>query len=326
MRGRDLVDPELAPLVDMFPQLVLSREGLPDIRRQMAASFPTSSPLEGGTEITRQRIRRTSETDCVDLVVFRPAKTSDVLPAFVHFHGGGHVMGAPSMSHIRNCDLVIHGGCVLFSVDYRLAPESPFPSALDDAYTALKWIAANAERLRIDPERIGVIGESAGAGLAASLAQLARDEAEVPLAFQSLIYPMLDDRTGAESLDSGPGVGEFIWTMENNRFAWDALIGSRKSAMPPPRYSVPARMKDLAGLPPTFIAVGALDLFVHENLEYARRLIHAGVSTELHLYPGAIHGFDLVAESALARKFRDDHIAATRRAFGHHEVRGAVVE
>jgi acetyl esterase/lipase len=319
MLSKELVDPELVSLVEAFPPFELSREGLPELRKQMQAIFAGSAALEAGVELTKRRIPPTSRANGIDLVIYRSRAARDAVPALLHFHGGGYIMGSPVMGHVRNCDFAVNAECVIVSVDYRLAPENPFPSALEDAYSALQWVHANATQLKIDRHRIGVVGESAGGGLAASLAQLARDRAEIAICFQSLIYPMLDDRTGQLNLEAGPGVGEFVWTGENNRFAWDALLGTRKSTQAPPRYAVPARTPDLADLPPAFLAVGAVDLFVDETLQYANRLILAGVPTELHLYPGAVHGFDLVANAGVARRFRVDHLAATRRALGVEE-------
>src|SRR5487761_751414 len=144
MQSGDLVDSELAPLLEMFPPLVLSSAELPGLRKQIAASFPTSSPPVAGVEVAKRRIARTPGTDDIELLIYRARGSREPLPAMLHFHGGGHIMGAPAMSHLRNCDLAIEARCVVISVDYRLAPENPFPSALDDAYSTLKWVHANA--------------------------------------------------------------------------------------------------------------------------------------------------------------------------------------
>ena len=202
-------------------------------------------------------------------------------------------------------------GCVIVSVDYRLAPETPHPGPVEDCYAGLAWTFAHAGELGIDPARVGVAGESAGGGLAASLALLARDRGEHRLAFQHLTYPMLDDRTCIT--DVHPHTGAFIWTPHNNRFGWSALLGHDPGGQAVSPYAAAARAEDLSGLPPTFIATGALDLFLDEDIDYARRLIRAGVPTELHVYPGAFHGFDIHPTAAVAVAARADRVAALRR-------------
>ena len=158
------------------------------------------------------------------------------------------------------------------------------------------------------------MGESAGGGLAAALALLARDRGEYSIAFQHLIYPMLDDRTGTET--PHPYAGEYLWTPANNMFGWSALLSVAPGSAGVSPYAAAARAADLAGLPPAFIATGALDLFVEEDIEYARRLIRAGVPVELHVYPGAFHGFDLSPDARVAQEARRISVAALRRALG----------
>lgn len=202
--------------------------------------------------------------------------------------------------------------CVIVSVDYRLAPETPHPGPIEDCYAALKWLHDEAGSLGVDAARIAVAGESAGGGLAAALALLARDRGEVRLIHQHLIYPMIDDRTC--TAEPHPYAGEFVFTPNSNRFGWSALLGCAPGAEGVSPYAAAARAEDLTGLPSTYIAVGALDLFIEENLEYARRLIRAGAPTELHIYPGAYHGFDAVSEGALAKAARNHSLTALRRA------------
>jgi triacylglycerol lipase len=180
---------------------------------------------------------------------------------------------------------------------------------VEDAYAALNYVSAHATELNIDPARIGIKGESAGGGLAAALALLARDRGGVQPAFQHLIYPMIDDRTTTH-----PYAGEFIWTPELNQFGWAALLGHAPGAPDTSPYAAAARAENLAGLPPAYIATGALDLFVEENLEYARRLLRAGVAVELHLYPGAYHGFDVFPGARVTATAVRDSTEALRRA------------
>jgi triacylglycerol lipase len=193
-----------------------------------------------------------------------------------------------------------------------LAPEHVFPAAIEDCYAGLRWTVENAATLGIDTGRLGVMGESAGGGLAAALALLARDRGEYKLAFQHLTYPMIDDRTCLG--EQHPHTGEFIWTSHSNRFGWQALLGQEPGGADVSPYAAASRADDLTGLPPAYIMSGALDLFVEEDLEYARRLIHAGVSTELHVFPGGFHGFDIFPLSAASAAAQAARTAALARA------------
>ena len=181
-----------------------------------------------------------------------------------------------------------------YQVDYRLSPETAFPGPLDDCYAALKWTHDHADELGIDQARIAVQGESAGGGLAAGLALLARDRAEVPVAFQCLTYPMIDDGTAAEP---HPYTGEFVWTAESNRFGWGAFLGQKPGGDGVSCYAAAARATELAGLPPAWIAAAALDLFLEENLDYASRLLRAGVPTDVRVYSGVYHGFPIAGDT-----------------------------
>jgi acetyl esterase/lipase len=204
--------------------------------------------------------------------------------------------------------------CAVFSVDYRLAPEFPFPAGLHDCYAALKWVHAEAAELQVDTSRIAIGGGSAGGGLAAGLALFARDRAEVPVSFQVLLVPMLDDRTTTLA-DPHPYAGELTWTATQNLFGWTSYLGGAPGGEGVSEYAAAARTASLAGLPAAYIATGALDLFLEEDMEYARRLTRAGVPTELHVYPGAYHGFSRAANARVAQAYRRDMTNALRRAF-----------
>lgn len=243
--------------------------------------------------------------------IYRPRAGDHRRGCIFHIHGGGYVGGAYREMEAIHAPLAATLDCVIVTVDYRLAPETRFPGAIEDCYAALGWTFAEAEALGIDVTRIGVMGESAGGGLAAALALLARDRGEFALAFEHLIYPMLDDRTC--TADPHPIVGEFIWPAENNAFGWGALLGQAPGSEGVSPYAAAARADQLAGLPPTYIATGALDLFVEEDIEYARRLIRAGVPTQLHVWPGAYHGFDLVPGTTVGDAARKASVDALRR-------------
>ena len=239
-------------------------------------------------------------------------------PALLYMHGGGYISGSTASSWPKFSGLqkiAQEHDCLIVSVDYRLAPETPFPGALEDCYAALKWLHANADSLGADPKRIAIMGESAGGGLAATLAIAARDRGEVPITFQLLIYPMLDDRTGSIR-EPASHIGRFIWSRQSNRFGWSSLLGMPAGSPNVPRGSVPARVADLRGLPPTYMGVGSVDLFVDEDIGYARRLVDAGVPTEFYLAPGAYHGFFFLApDAAISKRFTASYNAALARAF-----------
>ena len=205
-------------------------------------------------------------------------------------------------------------GVLVASVDYRLAPERPFPAGLTDCHAALRWLHAHAEERGVDPARIAVGGDSAGGGLAAALVQLAHDRGEVPVAFQLLVYPMLDDRTVLEADDDG--TEHFVWSRRSNRFGWTAYLGHEPTVESAPEYAAPARREDLSGLPPAWIGVGDLDLFHAEDLAYAARLRAAGVACEVHEVPGMYHGADVLHafRTPLTADFLERMIAALRRA------------
>lgn len=235
-------------------------------------------------------------------------------PAVLHIHGGGYVLmsGAITQAEI---ELVKKLDCVVVSVDYRLAPETRFPGSLEDNYAALRWMNENSRQLGIDPSRIAVKGESAGGGHAAMLTLAVRQRKEFAFCQQILIYPMLDDRTGS-TRDVPPYIGHYMWTPQSNRFCWTSLLGIPAGSRTVPFNSVPARVEDLAGLPPAFIGVGFIDLFAPEDIEYSRRLLETGIPTELMVIPGGYHGFDILCPNApLSVQFKSVWTDALRRSF-----------
>jgi acetyl esterase/lipase len=233
----------------------------------------------------------------------------------LHIHGGGYVFGTADMRIARLTRLAIQVNCIIVSVEYRLAPETAFPGAIEDCFSAFEWIHKSASGLGVDANRIGITGESAGGGLAAALALLARDRKAYPLICQALVYPMLDDRT-AKRPPGSEHIGNHVWTRSANLFGWTALLGREAGGADVSPYAAAARAENLVGLPPAFIAVGALDLFLDEDLEYGRRLVHAGVPTEIHVYSGAFHGFDLAADAKVSRYLWRDYVAALRGFLG----------
>ncbi len=235
------------------------------------------------------------KTHKIRLRIYRPKTMVSLLPGLLWLHGGGLVLGRPEMDDAYAVRLVQDAGIVVISVEYRLAPEHPFPAGLEDAYTALQWAHEQGRQIGVDPHRLGVGGRSAGGGLAAALAQMTHDRGAIPLKAQHLIYPMLDDHS---SIDNQLPANTVLWNQANNRFGWEAYLGQPCGSMDLPPYAVPARRTDLTGLPRAFIGVGMLDLFHAENVTYAERLRACGVDCTPHIVAGAYHGFDAVAPQA----------------------------
>lgn len=316
MPSKHLLDPDLAPMLELIPGGGLNRERLVAMRQMMTqmgkANVP---PPPAGVTVSERLVPGPAGSPDVRVLVSSPAARGAGRPAVLHIHGGGYVMGSPDSSAANNAALVLAAGAVVVSVDYRLAPETPHPGPVEDCYAALKWLHASAGDLGVDTARIAVSGESAGGGLAANLCLMARDRGEVPVAYQHLIFPMLDDRT-ASSGEIHEFAGQFIWTREANVYGWESLLGHAPGQATAAPYAVAARAESLAGLPPTFISCGALDLFIEEDIDYARRLIAAGVPTELHIYPGAPHAFQMVAEARVAKAHAEVSLAAMKRGLG----------
>jgi acetyl esterase/lipase len=316
MQTHPLVDPELLPLALGFPPVTYSMANLPAIRQQFEMLLAMMPPVpDNGVRVYQHQAPGPVGAPPVRVVLYMPPGAARLRPALLHLHGGGYVLGQPESSDAKLKSLAAELDIVIASVDYRLPPEAPHPAPVEDAYAALCWLYMQAAELGVDRGRIAVGGESAGGGLAAALALVARDRAEVPVCFQWLIYPMLDDRTCVQE-DSNLCTGEFIWTREANIFGWSALLGGAPGGDAISAYAAPARADSVVNLPPAFIAVGALDLFLDEDVAFASHLLRAGVPVELHVYPGAFHGFDMVVQADVSRRFERDSRAALRRALG----------
>jgi acetyl esterase/lipase len=288
---RTMLDPELRSVMDAFELPPLDGDALSTMR---SVSFPTAE-LSDAVE----RTERTVPGDPpVPVRVHRAVGATGSQPALVSIHGGGYVLGSYDMDDARFDRWCPQLGLVGVSVEYRLAPETSYPGPLDDCYAALRWTYDNADELGIDPDRIGISGVSAGGGLAAALAQLARDRGEVPVAFQILDSPMLDDRqaTPSSRLDA-----LYVWSREANTFGWRSYLGDLYGSADVPVYAAPARATDLSGLPPAIVCVGAIDGFRDEDVDYAIRLNQAGVPCELHVYAGLPHGHQMCPDATAVR-------------------------
>lgn len=306
----DLVNPEFrAGLAKFDTSSSLNAQTLQSARADERKAAPTSVP----SGVSEKLVPGAAGAPKVRVFVFGNSPGASK-PAILHIHGGGFVLGSAAITgdEIEAAKLL---NCAVVSVDYRLAPETKFPGSLEDNYAALRWMNENARQLGIDPNRIAVKGESAGGGHAAMLALTARDRREFTLCKQVLIYPMLDDRTGS-TRKVPSSIGHYIWTPQENRFGWTSLLGIPAGSRNVPANSAPARVRNLEGLPPAFIGVGSIDLFAPEDIDYSRRLLETGISTELMVVPGAYHGFDILSPDApLSREFRTTWISALRRTF-----------
>jgi len=312
------VHPELIPVLDAFPSDLINLGDITGTRAafdQMAAAAGSAAAAAEGVDMHDHCISSPGADHPRNIRLYRPTvRVANPLPVLLWMHGGGYVLGNLDQDDITLRDQVKRLACAIVSVDYRLAPEHPHPAPLEDCYRALRWVYDSAGKLGLDRSRIAVGGASAGGGLAAGLALLARDRAEIKIAFQLLIYPMVDDRNTLPASSIHPDT--FIWSRNSNRLAWRAYLGAEPGSPEISPYAAPARAPDLSRLPPAYIPVGELDLFLSENIDYARRLIAAGVPAELHVYPGAFHGFDGFApDASISQRFRADRDAALLRAF-----------
>ena len=289
---------------DIHPDLARIARFLP---RNMAG--PIVSPLMRGLRhLARMSapagVTVTAVSSPVPMRVYRPDGLATPCAALVWMHGGGMVAGNARQDEASMGAAAKDLGILIASVDYRLAPKHPYPAALDDCYAALSWLHQQPE---VDPTRVAVGGASAGGGLAASLAQVAHDRGELAIAFQLLVYPMLDDRSATR-----PGVdctNHRLWSQKSNAYGWRCYLGTSPAAAP----AVPARRADLSGLPPAWIGVGLHDLFHDEDIEYADRLRAAGVPCQVEVVDGAFHGFDAVAATTpIAKAFTEGWRSALR--------------
>lgn len=293
--------PELrAPLL-VLPPVPLSTTTLPLHRLASGLgelTVPALRLLTGRDSASGAGIsgsRRRLDRGGVSVLVQEPMEHAAPRPGVLWLHGGGMVSGTAQSEASLSGGLVAALGAVAVSPDYRLAPENPFPAALDDCMASLVWMVKHADELGIDPDRIAVCGGSAGGGLAAAVAQRAFDEG-VPVRVQGLIYPMLDDRTTLR--ENHHGKGELTWSAASNRWAWTAYLGREPRLSDAPEYAAPARRADLTGLPPAWIGVGDLDVFHDENVAYAEQLRAVGVPCKLVTVAGMYHGADGIARKA----------------------------
>lgn len=311
MKPHELLDPAFRSFLTPGAEQAWTLDTLPAIRERVHATFKPTGQARCESVWTAA-----SDGARLRLCLYKPdvAAQGKVLPVILYIHGGGFVLGKPEMADDYLAELAEELGALIVAVDYRLAPEHPFPIPLEDCYTALGWLFQNPHNLNIDTRKLVVMGHSAGGGLAAALAVLARDRGTYPFAAQVLIYPMLDYRTGtADSPHKNSTTGTIGWKPEPNLFCWNCLRGNHVLDDEKIGWFSPAMQTDLSGLPPTYISVGALDLFLEEDVAFALRLSRSGIAVELHIYPGAPHMFDQNPGHVTDQSARDI-VRALRRA------------
>jgi acetyl esterase/lipase len=280
----------------------------------MLAAVNAEAPPIPGVEVADLTASHPESDSDVPVRVYRPGNQKQPLPALLWMHPGGFVIGSIEMDDQMARQLAKDVGCVIVSVNYRLAPEHPYPEPLEDCYAVLKCLGSNAATLNIDADKIAVGGASAGGGLAAGLTLLARDRGGFRPSFQLLIYPALDDSNIEPASDT---VEEnLFWSRDNSRIGWDAYLNGKAATANVSEYAAPARATDLSDMPDTFIAVGTADMLMAENIAYAEKLSAAGSRVELRVYPGGFHAFDAFAPmSRVAGELAADRRAALERAF-----------
>jgi len=298
------VHPELRELFSQLPALTL--RGLDDIvpARAGLAALYVEQPMPPSITVT-DRLATSSDGHDITVREYRPIHAASPAAAYVWIHGGGYVIGGIDRDDARCAQIAHTLGIVVFSVDYRVAPEHPYPLPLDDCWAGHRMVVDHADRFGLDPSRIALGGASAGGGLAAALCLRIRDDGSPPPCLQVLHFPMLDDRVGLG--DDEHDTHASTWNLVSNRVGWQAYLGDAAGSDDVTPLMAPSRATDLSGLPPTYLTTSDVDLFAAENLAYARLLIEGGVSTELRMYPGMFHGAaGLAPQSAIARAWRND--------------------
>ena len=280
-------DPELASIVDVIPPLdITDLAAARALFDDMAAQLPQFVPTED-LGLATHRVPVEDANSPVTVYVLTPKRRIGLSPCVLWFHGGGFVLGDAKSDLNANARIAETLGAVVVSVDYRLAPEHPYPAAVNDAYAALTWVVHHAAELRVDPTRLAVAGQSAGACLAAGITLKARDAGGPDICFQALDVPVTDDRLDTVSIRQFTDTP--LWTLKNAEISWKAYLGGDFSGETP-ACAAPARASELSSLPPAYISACEFDPCRDEALEYGRRLVQSGVPTEIHLYPGTFHG------------------------------------
>jgi acetyl esterase/lipase len=305
-----LLDPELRPILDAPSLTSVTRDNLQEIRDAVQAMQADLAAPSTTSSLSLRKIP--NQADDLSLYIFQPENVPENNPALIWIHGGGYIMGdavdllAPFIAE--------QVGCTVISVDYRIAPEHPFPAGPEDCYTALLWVYKNAAELGIDPDHIAIGGQSAGAGIAAGVTLMNRDREGPRLVFQYLLYPMLDN---LHDTPSGHIDNHVVWNRQISLNAWEMYLNGtpRQNASP---YASASRATDLSNLPPSFLTVGAQDLFRDECIDYARRMMLANVPTQLEVFPGMTHaGEIMIPHAAVSQRMQKSYLQALHDGLMH---------
>jgi acetyl esterase len=313
-----MMDPELAAMIDVLPDMDLTDP--PAARRafdELIGSITFDIPGIETLAIDDHLVPGADGDPEVPVRVYRPVSAANRVPGILMIHGGGFVIGSVAAEHAGAALTAIGAGAVVVSVDYRLAPEHPFPAGLHDCYAALSYLHAEADALGVDPGRVALSGVSAGGGLAAATALLARDRGGPRVCFQMLQIPELDDRLQTGSMQTF--VDSPMWNRPLAVQSWRAYLGPLYGTTDVPPYAAPARADDLSGLPPAYVSTAENDPLRDEGITYAQRLLQAGVSVELHQFPGTFHGSALVSSAAVSKRAQRESALVLRQALGVEE-------
>jgi acetyl esterase/lipase len=312
-----MIDPELAALSELLP--VIDLEDPAAARRafeQLLVAWRQEIPGVETLDIDDRLVPGWKGDPDVPVRVYRPQRREegDLAPGVLLIHGGGFIIGSVEAEHAGAALMAVDSGAVVVSVEYRLAPEHPFPAGLHDCYAALSYLHEEAASLGVDPARVALCGTSAGGGLAAASALLARDLGGPPVCFQMLHIPELDDRLETPSMRAF--VDSPVWNRPLAVKSWQAYLGGHYGSPEIPTYAAPARAEDLSGLPPAYVSTAEHDPLRDEGIIYALRMLQAGVSVELHQFPGTFHGSALVTTAAVSRRAQREAALVLRRALG----------
>ncbi|MDN4618413.1 alpha/beta hydrolase [Paenibacillus sp. PsM32] len=307
------VHPDLKTLFSTFPETILDENGLEETRKQMHQMAQNYiQPSDDLVAKSFHSIPGLQGAPAIPIVIYEPVSKHKMMSGVLWIHGGGYIIGGAEINDALCRRFVLETDSLVVSVDYRLAPEHPYPAPLEDCYSALKWFSENATTLGVDSNRIAVAGQSAGGGLTAALSLLARDRKGPKIAFQMPLYPMIDDRNITPS--SYEITDARVWNRESNIFGWQMYLG-KDGNNDISQYAAPARATDLSGLPPTYTCVGELDLFRDETIDYVTRLLRAGVPTEFHIYPGSYHGFEaFMSQAPIGQRAESQYVEALKYA------------
>ncbi len=313
IRMASRVDPELLEDFNGKPPIDFEKEGLEPVRNDCNSLIDSPYlPTDPEIKVYNVKIANSDNTGELRLRIYKPINPGKKIAGIYWIHGGGCLFGNPEVDEGQSLRFAKEVGAVVVSADYRLAPEHPYPAPPEDCYTGLKWFFENASELGVDDKRIAVAGASAGGGLCAAVTLMARDRKGPAIAFQMPLYPFIDDRDRLPSRNEELALG--VWNKKANTYAWNAYLkGIGKYDVTP--YMAPARETNLSGLPPAYSCVGELDLFRDDTIDYMARLARSGVATELHIYPGAYHAFEVTAtKTQYAKRVVDEYVYVLRKA------------